>query len=1044
MVSCGKHSKNDTEISKIDSLNNLAFTLRISHPDFAKNRAKEAISLSEINNYPEGKARAYNNLVCINYFLSDFKNAESNIKSIRELNKLNNYSNEGIENAIADIFEAKMFQRRCEFKEAFNLYDNIKIVGETKLLKPNTWFNFLKKCYYKNNDIYYWARSEYLISRSVFEYFHKQAVTGYSAAINYLKEIDNVSELDTAQKAYIYYTMADTYFDAFCDEKDTENRESYFDSICEYYINMLNILPKMSSKENYTYFLANAYEGLGSLLYKLQDDTLRNVLLENNRIDSLKLLLKEHGYEYDINILDDNLPLQFFLEANIFFTRFGDPYQLTGVNYYIGRFYFNGNEFEKANTYLSKSIEHESSLKYFDANNNTIYTAPSSSRRTYLLASIITESDSLKKSYYDNYSRYNNIILKNEKNDFLSEKQSIEKNIILIIFFACFFAIIFIVIIVFLFQKRRELNKENQYHDAVEKCYDIFIGNYVDEKSLEKIVVEISKILAEKVFLQNNKDFVFAISIQDDRKEKMRVFAYEKGKYDLAEYYLTEENRPGVICYKKNEMLYESNWQKNYAHHGAKKIEEPILGEHFTTIMYYPLINSQKNVFGTISAQSMQEDAFDTNQRESFKYLANFISFSLDIIEERKKELWKKLNRVGKKMTTFQLSENNFEEFVKNTYDDIKKILNKKDDDISFDIYQKIDDNNVMMFSFEKSQKKVNKQPFDITCKDSAPRPAIGCYKETEGKNTNYIFQHFYFPDWHEDYKSYYEIHCPEIKERKEPINKSNDTRSILLFPIRNSKNKNIGIVSLQHLEANAFDETHKLIIEFIANYIGVAIENAELIKINEELILSEQLRYTINNHFVKNILGTFRGKIVADNQKYYDKFIDIYKHLVTAQKDHSVTVSDDIKFLEEYVLLHNFIYFEVKFSHTCDKELLKKNIPPLITQPFIENSIEHGFKDDPRNIPDKKISIEYTMEENVIKCIITDNGQGRAAREEQKYMNTPNPSTRGVSIGSTKKLLETKYHIPSPAVEIDDLVSNGVSAGTKVTIFIPIIETKK
>jgi sensor histidine kinase YesM len=48
--------------------------------------------------------------------------------------------------------------------------------------------------------------------------------------------------------------------------------------------------------------------------------------------------------------------------------------------------------------------------------------------------------------------------------------------------------------------------------------------------------------------------------------------------------------------------------------------------------------------------------------------------------------------------------------------------------------------------------------------------------------------------------------------------------------------------------------------------------------------------------------------------------------------------------------------------------------IPTMIIQPFIENAIKHGLHHKIKGL--RKIKIEFSQE-NLFKCVITDNGIG-------------------------------------------------------------------
>ncbi|PKH50979.1 hypothetical protein CXF68_09910 [Tenacibaculum sp. Bg11-29] len=101
-----------------------------------------------------------------------------------------------------------------------------------------------------------------------------------------------------------------------------------------------------------------------------------------------------------------------------------------------------------------------------------------------------------------------------------------------------------------------------------------------------------------------------------------------------------------------------------------------------------------------------------------------------------------------------------------------------------------------------------------------------------------------------------------------------------------------------------------------------------------------------------------------------------------------------------------------------------------MIIQPFIENAIKHGLHHKIKGI--REIKIEF-FQENLFKCIITDNGIGFKASSEinKKAINKP-VSFSTKAINDKLKILKEFYKT--------DIGFEYVSTekGTKVVIKIP------
>ena len=87
------------------------------------------------------------------------------------------------------------------------------------------------------------------------------------------------------------------------------------------------------------------------------------------------------------------------------------------------------------------------------------------------------------------------------------------------------------------------------------------------------------------------------------------------------------------------------------------------------------------------------------------------------------------------------------------------------------------------------------------------------------------------------------------------------------------------------------------------------------------------------------------------------EKEIDMLTHYLTMQK---------LRFDDKFD-------FNLQISDKIKPELI--GIPPMITQPFIENSVEHGL----RHKEDKGlITVRINQLDNIILLEIEDNGIGR------------------------------------------------------------------
>jgi LytS/YehU family sensor histidine kinase len=104
-----------------------------------------------------------------------------------------------------------------------------------------------------------------------------------------------------------------------------------------------------------------------------------------------------------------------------------------------------------------------------------------------------------------------------------------------------------------------------------------------------------------------------------------------------------------------------------------------------------------------------------------------------------------------------------------------------------------------------------------------------------------------------------------------------------------------------------------------------------------------------------------------------------------------------------------------------------------MLIQPFVENSIKHGFKGDLRN---PKVEIRIIDNQDTLHCIITDNGIGRKKNDRPESKDhTP----AGVAMVMDKAEALKHYFNYNVYIEIIDLYTDDKKpGGTVVFISLP------
>ena len=198
-------------------------------------------------------------------------------------------------------------------------------------------------------------------------------------------------------------------------------------------------------------------------------------------------------------------------------------------------------------------------------------------------------------------------------------------------------------------------------------------------------------------------------------------------------------------------------------------------------------------------------------------------------------------------------------------------------------------------------------------------------------------------------------------------------------------------------------------------------------------------LRSQMNPHFIFNCINSIDAMIQSNDKYratlYLNKFAKLIRNVLDSSKQNMIPLSKDMETLQLYIDLEMFRHHD-KFTATimADEELLQNDykVPPLIVQPYIENAILHGLRhkmDHPG-----RLSVTVNKKEEYIMYIIEDNGIGRKTLD----VDTRKDSIGyGMQISSDRVRLFNKEEIAS--VQITDLETNGVAAGTRVEVQLKI-----
>ena len=193
-------------------------------------------------------------------------------------------------------------------------------------------------------------------------------------------------------------------------------------------------------------------------------------------------------------------------------------------------------------------------------------------------------------------------------------------------------------------------------------------------------------------------------------------------------------------------------------------------------------------------------------------------------------------------------------------------------------------------------------------------------------------------------------------------------------------------------------------------------------------------LRLQMNPHFIFNSLNSISDYIGKNDIKTADyyllKFAKLMRGILESSEEKEIPLADELKMLELYMQLeasrlNNKFNYEIKVDADIDAAITM--VPPLILQPFVENSIWHGMGNKDGK---GKIIIEVTRNDMMLNCIVEDDGVGRG------NAGKPTGKSRGMKITRDRIEMLNKLQNANASVNLVDL-----EKGTRVEVSLPLYE---
>jgi two-component system sensor histidine kinase YesM len=193
-------------------------------------------------------------------------------------------------------------------------------------------------------------------------------------------------------------------------------------------------------------------------------------------------------------------------------------------------------------------------------------------------------------------------------------------------------------------------------------------------------------------------------------------------------------------------------------------------------------------------------------------------------------------------------------------------------------------------------------------------------------------------------------------------------------------------------------------------------------------------LQAMMNPHFLYNTLDQLNWMAIKDGNSRMSVVLEMTGAMLRiglSDGEALITVEQELDFVKNYMQIQQIRLGEKKITYRVDVsgELLPLFIPKMTLQPFVENSIKHGFHGREHG----NLDIQVRTTEAKLIITITDDGKGLHNTKQ-----IGKKTAGGYGIGNVRARLneffDSDYSIELIALERE---------GTQVTIQIPRLETK-
>ena len=162
-------------------------------------------------------------------------------------------------------------------------------------------------------------------------------------------------------------------------------------------------------------------------------------------------------------------------------------------------------------------------------------------------------------------------------------------------------------------------------------------------------------------------------------------------------------------------------------------------------------------------------------------------------------------------------------------------------------------------------------------------------------------------------------------------------------------------------------------------------------------------IKAQLNPHFLYNVFNTINASVPAENEQTRNmiaQLSDLFRYQLQASQQETVPLREELDFIRKYLDLEKARFEDrLHISIEVPEEILDEQVPPMLLQPLVENSVKHGLSS---LIEGGSISIRIWKDKDKMRFEISDTGIG--LRDKETVFS------KGIGLKNTAARLAKRY----------------------------------